>query len=99
MRSKYSGIYRADVSKVRMQNTNPCKGFVEPIMSGKTEDGKNFIVLEKLGPSLKNALKERNGSRFSKKTVIQIGIQLVSAWFIDEPICSLNVCKTCTRTA
>ena len=53
------------------------KGFSKLVSYGTTNEGHNFLVLEQLGPSLKFLLKKTRRRRFSVKTTIQIGMQIL----------------------
>ncbi len=47
------------------------------ICHGKTDDNLQYIVMNKYGPSLKMMLRRTKSKRFSIKTAIQIGMQLI----------------------
>lgn len=53
------------------------KGFANMITNGKTDDNLQYIVMNKYGPSLKMMLRRTKSKRFSIKTAIQIGMQLI----------------------
>lgn len=52
------------------------KGFSQLVTSGIAE-GITFIIMEKNGPNLKSMLRKCKTKRFSIKTALQIGIQMV----------------------
>lgn len=46
------------------------KGFCNMLSHGTTEDGLQYIIMGKLGPSLKSMLRKTKSKRFSIKTSI-----------------------------
>jgi|LauGreDrversion4_2_1035121.scaffolds.fasta_scaffold1043069_1 hypothetical protein len=53
------------------------KGFSKLVSYGTTNEGHNFLVLEQLGPSLKFLLRKTRKRKFSIKTTVQVGIQIL----------------------
>lgn len=54
------------------------KGFPTIHLQGHTEQGHEYIVMDKLGPNLKSMIRRYSDKRFTLKDVVQIGIQLIS---------------------
>ena len=52
-------------------------GFTKYISSGITQNNMAYIVMVKNGPNLKNLIRKCKSRRFSIKTTLQIGIQMI----------------------
>jgi hypothetical protein len=45
--------------------------------SGKTRDGLSYIILNRYGPNLRAVLAKMKYERFTIKTAVQIGLQII----------------------
>jgi serine/threonine protein kinase len=53
------------------------KGFVELIDHGSISNNKcHYLVMNKLGPNLRTLFRKNTASRFSTKTIVQLGLQM-----------------------
>jgi hypothetical protein len=52
-------------------------GVNQLVTNGKSDEGLFYIILTKYGPNLKTVLDKVNYKRFTLKTAVQIGLQLL----------------------